>query len=57
VDREAIMGRPVVIYWSIKGDESEYADDSLTGRIQSILSALIHLPSEARWGRTMRLVH
>jgi signal peptidase I len=57
VDREAIMGRPVVIYWSIKGDESEYADDSLTGRIQSILSALIHLPSEARWGRMMRLVH
>src|ERR1019366_56356 len=57
VDRDAIMGRPVVIYWSIQGAESEYTDDSLTGRIQNILSALIHLPSQARWPRILRLVH
>jgi signal peptidase I len=57
VDRDAIMGRPVVIYWSIQGSESEYANETFGGRIVSLLSALRHLPSEARWNRVLRLVH
>jgi len=57
VDRDAIMGRPVVIYWSIQSSESEYTDESFTGRLQSIFSALLHLPSQARWQRVLRPVH
>ena len=57
VDRDAIMGRPVIIYWSIQSSESEYTDESFGGRIEGIFHALLHLPSEARWGRMLREVH
>jgi len=51
VDREAIMGRPVVIYWSVVTPD----DDS--GGIQSIIDTLIHMPSRMRWGRMFHTVH
>jgi signal peptidase I len=54
VDREAIMGRPLVIYWSL-----ESLDDS--GQDRSVLSAflqgLIHLPERLRWRRMLHTVH
>ena len=37
VDREAIMGRPVVIYWSVKADENDYALSSFGGAIVSLI--------------------
>jgi signal peptidase I len=58
VDREAIMGRPVVIYWSVKTDEeSEDTSESLLSRIQGIFTTLLHISSRARWQRMMHLVH
>jgi signal peptidase I len=55
VDREAIMGRPLVIYWSLASLE----DDS--GEPRSVLSAivngLIHLPERLRWRRMLHTVH
>jgi len=55
VRRDAIMGRPVVIYWSVKAN----ADDSSesTGGITGFFQTLVHLPSRARWGRMLREVH
>jgi hypothetical protein len=49
------MGRPVVIYWSVKAN----ADDSSesTGGITGFFQTLAHLPSRARWGRMLREVH
>jgi len=57
VDRDAIMGRPVIIYWSIESSESEYADESFGSRMQGIFRTLLHLPSQVRWQRILRQVH
>jgi signal peptidase I len=57
VDREAIMGRPVVIYWSIRSDETDYVDPSVLGGLQQTFTTLLHLPSKMRWDRLMRTVH
>ena len=57
VDREAIMGRPVVIYWSVLSSEDEYADRSVSGGIAGIIDGLIHLPTRTRWHRMLRTVH
>ena len=57
VDRSAVMGKPVLIYWSVNASEEDYTDEGLWGRIKGIASTLIHLPSRTRWHRVMREVH
>jgi signal peptidase I len=55
VRRDAIMGRPVVIYWSVETnpDDSSDADGGFLG----LFRTLAHLPSRARWSRMLREVH
>ena len=36
VDRDAIMGRPIVIYWSVEATAEDYNDRSLFGTIRGI---------------------
>ncbi len=57
VDREAIMGRPIVIYWSVDATSSDYTDRSFVGRLVSVADTLIHLPMRTRWGRMLHGVH
>jgi signal peptidase I len=57
VDREAIMGRPVVIYWSIRADETYSQDSPPGGGFLDTLNTLLHLPSKMRWNRLMHTVH
>jgi signal peptidase I len=57
VRREAIMGGPVVIYWSVQSSEDEYSDRSFGGGIISILRTLIEIPTRTRWNRMLRTVH
>jgi signal peptidase I len=57
VSREAIMGGPVVIYWSVQSSEDEYSDRSFGGGIVSILRTLIEIPTRTRWNRMLRTVH
>jgi signal peptidase I len=57
VDREAIMGRPVVIYWSIRSDETYSQDSPPGGGLLDTLNTLLHLPSKMRWNRLMHTVH
>ena len=57
VDREAIMGRPVVIYWSVKADENDYAPSSFGGAILSLFNTLLHIPTDTRWNRMFHTVH
>jgi signal peptidase I len=57
VDRSAVIGRPVVIYWSVRADADEYTDRSVYGSVAAIFDTLIHLPSRTRWGRLLREVH
>ena len=53
VPRENIIGRPLVIYWSVKTSDS----DSPTGGAYHFAYALTHFFQNTRWNRTLRLVH
>lgn len=55
VDRDAIMGRPFLIYWSVNTDYSNQA--SFGSRLQGIFETLTHLPERTRWSRMLRTVH
>jgi len=57
VDGHAIMGRPIVIYWSVRATARDYADRSLAGAARGMEATLIHLPSRTRWNRMLREVH
>jgi len=55
VDRDAVMGRPVVIYWSVMGDEG--ADRNVNSWVLNLLDTMLHIPSRTRWSRMMHEVH
>lgn len=57
VDQRAIMGRPVVIYWSVKANSDDYGDRSISGSLAGIERTLLHLPSRTRWHRMLRAVN
>lgn len=60
VPRDAIMGRPVVIYWSLKEPEQsdlEVGNSSPSTDISDIFETLIHLPTDTRWNRMFHEVH
>lgn len=53
VPRENIIGRPLLIYWSVKTiDQDPSADKSYR-----FVYALTHLFQNTRWNRTLRLIH
>jgi signal peptidase I len=56
VDRGAIMGEPVLVYWSVEATSDDYLDRTLLGTIEGIGQTLIHLPSRTRWHRLLRRV-
>lgn len=57
VDRDAIMGRPFLIYWSVDANSMDYGDSSFGQRILGIFDTLMHLPARTRWGRMLHTVH
>jgi len=57
VDRDAIIGRPIVIYWSVQATSQDYTDRSLLGTILNMEDTLAHLSSRTRWNRMLREVH
>jgi signal peptidase I len=57
VDRDAILGRPIMIYWSMRSTENEYEDRGLGGWLLDVLYSVIHLPSLTRGSRMFHLVH
>lgn len=57
VDRDAVMGRPVLIYWSVEATSDDYSDRSLVSRLRGVADTLIHLPGRTRWGRMFHGVH
>jgi len=57
VDRDAIMGRPVLIYWSVDSTSADYSDRTFFGRVVGLVDTLIHLPTRTRWGRMLHTVH
>ena len=58
VDRDAIMGRPVFIYWSIDATSADYSGDTtFLKRLGGVLDTVIHLPQRTRWSRMLHTVH
>jgi signal peptidase I len=56
VPRENIIGRPLVIYWSVR-DWDHGSPNSLSGRLYHLAYAVTHIFQITRWNRTLRLVH
>ena len=56
VDRTAIIGRPVLIYWSLRSTEEEYEDRGLVPWLKDLFDTIIHLPSRTRGSRMFHLV-
>jgi signal peptidase I len=58
VDRDAIMGRPFLIYWSVNATSADYAGESTFGsRLSGVFDTILHLPTRTRWSRMLRTVH
>ncbi|HXW56069.1 MAG TPA: signal peptidase I [Candidatus Cybelea sp.] len=57
VPRDAIMGRPMVIYWSVEATSEDYTDRAVSGTLRGIALTLLHLPTRTRWHRMLREVH
>ena len=56
VPQENIIGRPLVIYWSVE-DWDRSQPSSLGGRLEHLAYAVTHIYQITRWNRTLRLVH
>jgi len=57
VDRDAIMGRPFLIYWSVEASSADYSPSTFWQRLRGIFDTLSHLPSRTRWARMLHTVH
>ena len=56
VPQENIIGRPLLIYWSVRDWDASPAS-TVAGRLQHLAYAVTHLFQITRWNRTLRLVH
>jgi signal peptidase I len=56
VPQENIIGRPLVIYWSVR-DWDRNPSASVEGRLYHLAYAVTHIFQITRWNRTLRLVH
>ena len=56
VPRENIIGRPLVIYWSVR-DWDHSPSASILARLYHVAYAVTHIFQITRWNRTLRLVH
>ena len=58
VPQANIIGRPLVIYWSVQGPEGEITAPSSVGdRLYHFAYVVTHIFQITRWNRTLRLVH
>lgn len=56
VPRANIIGRPLVIYWSVQGTDGDITPTSPRERLYHFAYVLTHLFQITRWDRTLRLV-
>ena len=57
VPRENIIGRPLVIYWSVRASRSAGDASSPRGdKLSAFLYGVTHLVQDTRWDRTFRIV-
>lgn len=56
VPRENIVGRPLVIYWSMKDSNPDPGGTTSNDKLYRFLYAMGHIVQSTRWDRTLRLV-
>jgi signal peptidase I len=56
VDRQAILGGPVMIYWSVETDADNGEDLGIRARLHDFVDTLMHLPARTRWKRMFHQV-
>jgi signal peptidase I len=56
VPRENIIGRPLLIYYSIGGPDHAAVASVGDGKLSYLVYRLTHLLSDTRWERTLRRV-
>src|SRR5262249_26989785 len=57
VPRDNIIGRPLLIYWSVQSVDRAVATATVAGRLYRFAYAITHIFQITRWHRTLRLVH
>jgi signal peptidase I len=58
VPQANIIGRPLLIYWSVQGAEGEMTTPSSLGeRLYHFAYVVTHIFQITRWNRTLRVVH
>ena len=57
VDEDAIMGRPMFIYWSVDSAGDEGGDQSFSELAARTVDLVLHFPTRTRWSRMFHLVH
>jgi signal peptidase I len=57
VDRDAIMGKPMLIYWSVRATSDDYRSRDASSALRGIGQTLLHLRAQTRWNRMLREVH
>ena len=56
VPRENIVGRPLLVYWSIETPESGVDEAPLSERAGSTLHEFVHFFDQTRWSRTFHRI-
>jgi signal peptidase I len=57
VPRANIVGRPLLLYWSVESSSEDYQDRGPGNSVISTLSMLLHFPQKTRWARMLHTVH
>lgn len=57
VPRENILGRPLVIYWSLNSTSRDYQITGFRQRLAGIVEILKDVPGKTRWNRMFRIIH
>ena len=56
VDRDAIIGKPLFVYWSYESDPYQPGERSFQEWIQSYASIAVHFFGRTRWFRMFTMV-
>lgn len=57
VPRENILGKPLVIYWSLDSTSRDYQPVGLREHVRSIMDVILDFRHKTRWERMFRIVH
>jgi signal peptidase I len=56
VQRELIVGKPLIIYWSYETDSEEYRRTEVSDRVQQFTDLFVNFFKKTRWSRTFAII-